>query len=103
MPHILAECGALKKRGVGRAPTRNVAPVAFRAVPRDIGGLNTPPPGRRPGAHSGGAGMWNKVESILLFDICILDIANEGGASDASGLGAFWILVGAFGCLPRQY
>ena len=43
------------------------------------------------------------MEPISLFVICILDIANEGDASDASGLGAFWVLVGAFGCLPRQY
>ena len=45
MPHILAECGALKMRGAGRAPARtvaaNVSPVAFRAALGDCLGSST--------------------------------------------------------------
>ena len=45
VPHILAECGALKMRGAGRAPARtvaaNVSPVAFRAALGECLGSST--------------------------------------------------------------
>ena len=50
MPHILAECGALKMRGAGRDPTRTsrqlrlcarLWPVAFRAALGDCLGSST--------------------------------------------------------------
>ena len=72
--HILAERGALKMRGVGRAPTRTSrVTVAFRAASGDSFGNYTPKvavfahPTDAVGTKGGFEGETTSIEAVLIF------------------------------------